>query len=157
MDFFAYDGLIDYYESIFGRSNLSVFLYEDFCTDPYGFLSRFTAELDLDVDPPPVSPVNAGYRSRTLALLRFVNHFHNREIPNSSCIVHIPGLYRLLRTVGPRLDRLPLMGSVEELDDYLDAPAVTAIEDRYRESNERLEKNYALGLAERGYPMPRGA
>ena len=111
-------------------------------------------ELEVDLDSVSQSPVNAGYRSRTLGLLRFLNHFHDRETPNSRCWVHIPGFYQMLGALAPRIDRLPFAGRVQELEDFLDDAGIAALEERYRESNERLEKGYALGLAAFGYPMP---
>ena len=46
------------------------------------------------------------------------------------------------------------MGTIKELPDYLSADEIAAIEDRYRESNERLAQRHDLALAEFGYPLP---
>ncbi len=154
LDYLAYDGLIGHYESLFGAENVRVFAYEDFCREPIDFLKRFGDALELDVELPPVARENAGLRSRTLALMRVLNYFHDREIPNSPTLVHIPGLYGLLRSIAPRLDPLPFMGTIKELPDYLSADEIAAIEDRYRESNARLARRHALTLAEFGYPLP---
>jgi hypothetical protein len=75
-------------------------------------------------------------------------------MPNTSCIVHIPGLYPLLRAMSPRVDRLPFMGRVQELGDFLSEPEVQALADRFRESNARLEGSRALELREFGYALP---
>ncbi len=157
LDYLAYDGLIGHYESLFGSKNVRVFAYEDFCREPLDFLKRFADALDLDFELPPVARENAGLRSGTLALMRVLNHFHDREIPNSPSLLHVPGLYRLLRSIAPRLDRLPFMGTVKELPDYLSADEIAAIEDRYRESNERLAQRHDLALADFGYPLPRSS
>jgi hypothetical protein len=156
LDFLAYDHLVAEYEERFGRENVSVFLYEELATRPRELVARLRDELALDLDPAAVSigAVNPGYRSRTLALLRFLNLFHNREMPNTSCIVHIPGLYPLLRAMSPRVDRLPFMGRVQELGDFLSEPEVQALADRFRESNARLEGSRALELREFGYALP---
>ncbi len=156
LDFLVYDRLISLYESLFGAENVNVYLYEDFSTRPRDFVVRFARDLDLEVDAGavPVGAVNAGYRSGTLALLRVLNLFHNREMPNSSCIVDVPGFHSLLDAIIPAIDRLPFMGHVQELEDFLDPASIRAIEDRFRESNARLEKSRALGLAEFGYPLP---
>jgi hypothetical protein len=155
LDFLAYDGLISHYESLFGRENVSVYCYEEFSADPRSFSARFARDLDLDLDLDAISTgaVNAGYRSGTLAVLRFLNLFHNREIPNASCVVNVPGFYSLLEALAPRIDRLPFLGRVQELEDYLPPDAVRRLEDEFRESNLRLEKSRALGLRELGYPL----
>lgn len=155
LDFLAYDRLVACYESLFGRQNVSVYLYEDFSADPRRFAERFAADLGLDLDLDTISTgaVNAGYKSGTLAVLRFLNLFHNREIPNASCILNVPGLYSLLAVLAPRIDRLPWMGRVQELEDFLPPEAVRRLDDSFRESNLRLEKSRALGLRELGYPL----
>ena len=53
----------------------------------------------------------------------------------------------MLGALAPRIDRLPFAGCVQELEDFMDDAGIAALEERYRESNERLEKGYALGLA----------
>lgn len=156
LDFLAYDRLIGVYEELFGRENVSVFLYEQLAREPEALIASLCRTLALDVDSSAVSiaPVNAGYRSGTLALLRVLNLFHAREMPNSTCIVNIPGLHALLGDVAPWLDRLPFMGRVQELEDLLPAGEIRAIEDRFRESNARLEKSRELHLARYGYALP---
>lgn len=156
LDFLAYDRLIGVYEDRFGRERVSVFLYEQLARDPEQLITSLSETLGLDVDRRAVSiaPVNAGYRSGTLAFLRVLNLFHAREMPNSSCIVNLPGLHALLADVAPWIDRLPFMGRVQDLDDWLSAEEIRAIEDRFRESNARLEKSRALGLARYGYALP---
>jgi hypothetical protein len=156
LDFLAYDRLIGIYEELFGRDRVSVFLYEELSGSPRELMAHMARELALDIDEQAVSisAVNAGYRSGTLAALRFLNLFHAREMPNSTCIVNLPGFYDLLGWIAPRLDRLPFMGRVQELADFLGPAAVREIEDRFRDSNARLEKSRALGLAAHGYALP---
>jgi hypothetical protein len=156
LDFLAYDRLIGIYEDRFGRENVSVFLYEELAQQPRELMAHLAEALELDLDRDAVSirAVNAGYRSGTLAMLRFLNLFHDREMPNSRCLVGIPGFDKLLDALAPRIDRLPGMGRVQELADFLSAPEIQAIEDRFRESNARLEKSRSLDLARYGYALP---
>lgn len=156
LDFLAYDHLVSQYESLFGAESVNVYPYERIAAQPRELVSQLVEDLGLDVDPGALStaPVNRSYRSRTLLALRFLNLFHDREMPNSSCLLRIPGWYPLLRALAPRLDRLPLMGREQDLEDWLSPDEVRAIEARFRESNERLERSRALGLAELGYPLP---
>jgi hypothetical protein len=156
LDFLVYDRLIGIYESLFGRANVLVHAYEELRARPQQLIRTLAGELALEVDPAAVSvsAVNAGYRSGTLALLRLLNHFHDREMPNSTCLLNVPGMHGLLDALAPRVDRLPFMGQVQELDDLLRPDEIRALEDRYRESNERLEKSRGLGLHEHGYPLP---
>lgn len=156
LDFLVYERLIARYEALFGRENVIVHAYEELRARPRELVRALIAELELDLDPEAVSvaKVNAGYRSRTLAVLRVLNYLHDREMPNSRCLVNVPGMHELLFAAAPWLDRLPFMGRVQELDDLLRPEEVRAIEDRYRESNQRLEASRALGLREHGYPLP---
>ena len=159
LDFLVYDGLIGYYESLFGRPNVHVYPYEALRLEGRDFVAKIAADLDLDVDLARTSfaAVNVSHRRWTLRLMRLLNHFHDREIPNSSCIIAIPGFYKLLRFAASRLNRIALMGRREDLEDLLDASSVAEIEDRFRESNERVEKRYHLGLRSLGYSMPQDA
>src|SRR5206468_11951332 len=115
------------------------------------------ADLDLDLDLAEASYAarNVGHRRGTRRLLRVLNRFHDREIPNSSCLVAVPGLYPVLKRLAPHLDRFAWMGRHETLRDFLDPDSIERIAERYRESNENLSKRRHLGLAAYGYPMPR--
>jgi hypothetical protein len=156
LDFLAYDRLIDHYEALFGRARVHVFAYEMLAARPRDLIDALREQLGLDLDPDAVSTaaVNPSYRRGTLAFLRIANHFHDREIPNARCWVAVPGLYPLLRFLAPRLDRLPFLGRVPQLSDWLPPERIRALEDRYRESNARIEKARGLGLAGFGYPLP---
>lgn len=156
LDFLVYDRLVSHYETLFGVENVGVYAYEEIAAQPRQLVAKLAGDLGLELDSEDVSvaPVNRGYRSRTLALLRVLNLFHAREMPNSGCIVHLPGWFALLRLIGPQLDRLPFMGREQELEDLLAPEAIRALEDRFRESNARLERARSLGLAGLGYPLP---
>ena len=158
LDYLAYDGLVGHYESLFGREAVRVYPCEALRRERGAFVEAFAADLGLEVDAGALSfaPRNVGYRSRTLRVVRWLNHFHDREIPNSSCWVGVPGGYRIVRRLGAALERLPGMGRVESLEDLLGAAQVRALEDRYRASNGRLEASRGLGLARFGYPLPGG-
>jgi len=157
LDFLAYDGLVGHYESLFGREAVHVHACEALRSERAAFVARFAASLGLDVDAQALSfaPRNVGYRRRTLRLMRLLNHFHDREIPNSTCLVGIPGAYPLFARLGQWLNALPGMGRAETLEDFLDPARIGEIEDRFRESNGRLEARRGLGLARWGYPLPK--
>jgi hypothetical protein len=156
LDHFAYDGLVGCYESLFGKEAVHVYACEAMRREREAFVARFAADLALDLDPSELSfaPRNVGYRRWTLRAARLLNHFHDREIPNSSCWIGIPGFYAVASRLGAALNRTPLAGRSETLEDFLDAASIARIEDRFRESNERLEKARALGLRALGYPLP---
>ncbi len=156
LDFLAYDRLVELYEDRFGADRVSVFLYEDLATRPAELVRMLcrTLGLSIDLDSISFAPVNAGYRSRTLALLRVLNHFHAREMPNATCVVNVPGLHGVLSFLAPRIDRLPGMGHLQQISDLLRPDEIRALEDRFRDSNARLEKGRALPLARHGYALP---
>jgi hypothetical protein len=156
LDFLAYDGLVGHYESLFGREAVHVYPWEALSAERAAFVARFAAGLGLDVDVQALSFAarNVGFRRRTRRVMRVLNHFHDREIPNSTCVVGIPGAYPVLKRLGQWLNRLPGMGRAETLEDLLDAARIAEIEDRFRESNARLEASRGLGLARWGYPLP---
>lgn len=156
LDFLAYDGLVSHYESLFGREAVHVHPCEALRRERAAFVEAFAASLGLEVDVASLSfaPRNVGFRRRTLRVMRVLNHFHDREIPNSTCAIGIPGAYPLLKRFGAWLNRLPWMGPAEALEDFLDDARIREIEDGFRESNGRLEASRGLGLARWGYPLP---
>lgn len=156
LEHLAYDGLIGLYDSLFGSEAVHVYPFEALRRERDAFVARFAADLALDLDPADLSfaPRNVGYRRWTLRIVRVLNHFHDREIPNTSCWIGIPGFQPVVRRLGSALNRLPFMGPSETLEDWLDPASIARIEERFRESNERLEKSRVLGLRAFGYPMP---
>jgi len=157
LDFLAFDAQVRRYESFFGEDAVHVYPFEDLRRDGSAFVERLVSDLDLDLDPTEVSysARNVGYRRGTRRIVRVLNHLHDREIPNSSCLVAVPGMYRALKHLAPRLNRFAWMGRHETLRDFLDPDSIERIAERYRESNEDLAKRRHLGLAAHGYPMPR--
>jgi hypothetical protein len=157
LDFLDYDAHVTRYEALFGRDAVHVHPFEELRRDGRAFAARLAGELELELDAEELStsPRNVGLRRGTRRLLRVLNHFHDREIPNSTCLVGVPGFYPLLRFGAERLNRAPWMGRQESLRDLLDPESIERLADRYRESNEALAKRRDLPLAAFGYPMPR--
>src|SRR5262245_45902008 len=157
LDFLAYDAHVRRYESYFGEEVVHVHAFEDLRRDGRAFALHLAAELELELDADAISTGarNVGYRCWTRRAMRVLNLFHDREIPNSSCLVAVPGLYSVLKRVAPQLNRYPWMGRHEKLRDFLDPDSIERIADRYREGNENLAKRRELALAAHGYPMPR--
>jgi hypothetical protein len=145
------------YEAYFGEEAVHVHAFEELRRDGRAFAQRLASDLDLELDAREVSTRarNVGYRRWTRRAMRVLNHFHDREIPNSSCLVAVPGLYPVLKRVAPQLNRYPWMGRHEGLRDFLDPDSIERIADRYREGNENLAKRRELALAAHGYPMPK--
>jgi hypothetical protein len=155
LDFLCYDQLVGRYEELFGPERVTVALYEHLAAAPIDFAARLAKGLDLDVDLSVISPrpVNVGYRSRTLRVVRFLNLFHTREMPNAPSILNLPGWHTLLRVLAPHLDRIPLMGRALGIEELLPSQVIRGLEDHFRESNGRLEAARQLGLREAGYPV----
>lgn len=96
---FDYHRLIAHYDGLFGAERVHVFRYEDFCADPRGFAATYAARFGLDID---LSQIDWGVRNPALSrpllwAARGINLFTRRAVANKSCLLHIPGSYRLSR------------------------------------------------------------
>lgn len=148
-DHFDYDRLAAWYAELFGRDRVHVFLYEALAADQPGFLRRFAADLELELDWDRIgfSGRNASYHRPAAWAARALNRFTARSVVDKRTLLHVPGFYTARRPLLERAARLP--GS----KDLLGAGMTAWIEQRYWESNRRLAEMFGLDLAAHRYPL----
>lgn len=151
---FEYLPLIEAYAARFGREAVHVFLYEDFAADRMGFLQRYAARLDLEVDLPGIE---FDRRNRSLSpagidLMRRLNLFTPGAVLDKTCLLPIPRWYKRRWT----LARLLLGGRLEASaspEARLGSEAVLRLHAHFARSNARLEASWDLPLARFGYAV----
>jgi len=155
LDHFNYDRLIGFYEELFGRERVHVFLYEDFREDPARFLADMAERLglDVDLDALPRAAENVSFRRNTLALARLLNHLTARNIPDKRCYLNLFPSHMVVRRLLDPINRTPLAGPKLRPRDLLTEGMQAAIEGHYAEGNARLAARHGLALAAHGYPM----
>jgi hypothetical protein len=149
---FDYQGLLDHFASLFGRSAVHVFLNEVLSRDPRDFAARFAERLNLEVDLEALdfSPRNRSLSPAGIALMRWLNLFTPQSVVDKTCLAPIPGWYRrrwwIARAVlGARIE------SIATPEQRLGQSAANEIRERFSRSNLRLAHEWALPLEDFGY------
>jgi hypothetical protein len=101
LEHFDYHRLIAHYDALFGAGRVHVFRYEDFRADPRGFASAYAARFGLEVDLSQIdwSARNPSLSRPLLGMARAMNLFTRRAVADKDWLVHVPGWYRLSRTL----------------------------------------------------------
>lgn len=148
--FFEYDRMIKLYSSVFGESNLHVFLYEDFLANPNHFIDTYCSQLQLQ-RPKEIKWGKLNVRPSSLMLQkqRFLNRFSYGNTPYKQYFFNIPGFYRVSRSLTAALEShlvLPPFKFSSKIHEWID--------NRYRTSNQLLTQ-WVDGnqLAKWGFPM----
>jgi hypothetical protein len=73
---FNYEGVIGYYEKLFGKANVFVIPFELLKKDPHEFVRRAASWVGVSDAPPFTNGIyNQGYGGRQIAIARFLNRF----------------------------------------------------------------------------------
>ena len=155
IDFFAYAPLVAFYDSVFGRARVHVFLYEEFRGGGEAFLRRFAGQLGLEIDWAGVSTSarHASYGYRLTQLARVLNLFSARSVSDKARLVHIPGWHQPRRQLLEALNRTGLFGRPPNLERLVGRDTARWLADRYAADNRRLLALRDLPLAAHGYPL----
>lgn len=148
-----FDKLINYYDSLFGKENVKVYLFEDFQNDPINFLTRFNVDLGLDIELNKIStkPINKALRRGVVLLHRFLNLFYKKPQGRKYFIMHIPGMTGFTRQLIKRINHYSIFGGYLSDRDLLSPNDIRAIKSFYAESNRVLNKRLNLSLKDFGY------
>lgn len=150
---FDYAALVRCYDTLFGRENVHVFLYEDFRADPVAFLGAFGKALDLDVEPSGLSGPreNVSWGRRLLPLARLVNRLSARNVADKAYVANLlPDALR--RGLLEALNRPWLAGPPPEAPALLGEPLLAEIRAAFAAGNRRLASERGLPLARHAYP-----
>jgi hypothetical protein len=149
---FEYHRLIAFYDALFGRESVTVLAYEDLCSDPAGFLTRYarTVGLSLDAGRAARHRPNGSFGPATLAVGRLLGLFTARSVVDKTWLIDVPGFYELRRIVLQGLGRLDRAAPPEAI---LGEANVARIRRRFAASNRETARLRGLDLARLGYPM----
>lgn len=154
-DYFKYDKIIRLYVDLFGKTNVKVYLYEDFNTLGKVFVKKFIKDLELDVDLEKINldRVNYAYRNRTRKIARIFNLFSKEGMVFKYYLMHIPGWYvfskKLLFRFNQKLDY-----NIVSSSKLLNKKDILFIKRFYSQSNQILINEYQLeGIKKYNYPL----
>jgi hypothetical protein len=149
-DYYQYDRLVEYYQSLFGVDAVVVRLYEDFAASTADFATHILVGLGLPVDDTDARPNRRVHASLSLGatrILRIANRLE-RTPNNPAPLVHLPGLrvvsQKGLRKIDPLLRRFV---SDRRLRDWLNQ----RYEGVFTAGNRRLESILGRDLRALGY------
>ena len=147
-ELFDFHHTIHMYEELFGRENVSVFLYEDLIQYSERFIMYFLDRLSIELHSSVFSPrkVNARLNRYLLNCHRWANHFTRKNIPCKRYFLNIPKWYGFTRLVTEKLNNTKLFRKKPGSCELLGEPLVAQIARYYSSSNVRL--------AEEGYIPP---
>ena len=154
IDHFLYSRLIERYDSLFGRENVHVHLFEQFQRHGASFLRAFADALGLDVDVAAVSMERRlpTYGMALTNIARFLNLFTARSVIDKETIVHIPGWYQARRRLLEAMNRTRLFGSPPSPARLLGEGTARWLEGHFAADNRRLAER-GLPVADYGYAM----
>jgi len=137
-----FDKLIALYDSLFGKDNVKVYLYEEFRENPERFLETLNADLGFIVDMNSVSlkPINKGLRKGVIPIQRFLNLFYRKPIGRKYFILHVPGMTSVARQVMLRINRCSVFGVFLSEKNMLSSSDVDYIRKFYSNSNTNLAR-----------------
>lgn len=150
---FEYDRLIGFYDKIFGRENVHVYLFEDIHADSAGLLRRMEADLGLAFDHEAIShgKRNASLGWAGLLAMRCVNLFTRQSVVDKTVVLNVPGWQAVRHAAKAIVARTPYLRSTGR--DVLGRRLTARISEHYGPSNQRLAELRALPLEKNGYPM----
>ena len=153
---FDYHGLIAHYDSLFGRENVHVILYEDFARDRDTTLATMHDTLGLTLGeggPTRSGAVNASYRRGLIPMVRAANLLTRRSVTNKRTLLHLPYWYPARKWLFERLNRSAMFGTRPAADRMLGADLSEWIRERFHAGNRRLAERLGRDLESLGYPV----
>ena len=147
---FDFYNLILTYESLLGKENVHVYLFEDFLSDQKSFISSFIKNhnLEIDIEKIDFTKNNNSYSYVSLFLARIINSFTRKNVLYKYYIVHLPFIYEYAREMLRRIKIFPVKSK-----SFINEELNQLIKQKYSESNKSLINEYNLDLEKYNYPL----
>ena len=147
---FDFHNLILTYESLLGKENVHVYLFEDFLSDQKSFISSFIKNhnLEIDIEKIDFTKNNNSYSYISLFLARIINAFTRKNVLYKYYIIHLPFIYEYAREILRRIKIFPVKSKT-----FINEELKQLIKQKYSESNKSLINEYNLDLEKYNYPL----
>jgi len=155
-EFFEYDLIIDLYKKAFGENAVHVFCYEQFASDPTGFVTAFIERfsLGIDLEKTDLTIKNNAYRQNLYPIVRFLNQFTRKGVFLKRYIIDLPYPRNFFNRIFSRLNALKIFGDKPDARKVLGTKNLSLITEHYKTSNKKLaEILKPINLEELGYPI----
>ena len=147
---FDYKNLIHKYQSLIGKENVYIYLFEDFITDQELFISSFIKDhnLEIDLNKGDFKKNNNSYSYVSLFFARIINSFSRKNVLYKYYIIHLPFIYEYAREILRRIKIFPVRSR-----SFLNDEFRQIINKKYSDSNKSIAKEYNLDLDKYNYPL----
>ena len=147
---FDYKNLIHKYQSLIGKENVYIYLFEDFITDQELFISSFIKDhnLEIDLNKVDVKKNNNSSSYVSLFFARIINSFSRKNVLYKYYIIHLPFIYEYAREILRRIKIFPVRSR-----SFLNDEFRQIINKKYSDSNKSIAKEYNLDLDKYNYPL----
>lgn len=155
-DHLKFNQLIQFYETLYGKESLHIFLFEDFKDDVVGFTKMFSDRLGISVNFSNLdfSPTNESIPKKLLALKKFGNLFYYKMFPYKHYIFPIRGWNTIQENVFSSLSKIKLVSHKARPEEILGHKWTEFINNYYKESNNALFEEYKLvGMRKHNYSL----
>lgn len=156
LNFLNYSDLIGLYYEVFGKTNVNIYLFEDFKSNPETFVKRFTDKYGFQVDTAALdyTPMNEKLRTGLMKLLLFTNRFTKPANPFKKYYINIELIYNLLNNNCDKLNKCRIFGKKVNTSSLFTNEQVEYFKDYFKTSNKVLIETYGLGdIVRYGYPV----
>jgi hypothetical protein len=155
LDYLKYDETLEVYMKLFGKENVHVYLYEEFCKQPKSFINDFTEKYKFTIAQNKIdyTPVNEKLRLQLMKLLLKTNRFTKFDNPFKKHIIHIPGLYQLINDNFHQWNKLKIFGKKTKTNDLFSEEQILYLKEYYKSSNNLLCSNYSIQKIKEYYPI----
>ncbi|UGV40305.1 hypothetical protein J7W08_09485 [Methanococcoides orientis] len=150
-----YIQIITHYETLFGKENVHVYLYEDFLKDNDQFIKNFASEFNLEYSFKDMdfSKRNIKYKRCTFHLSKLLNSFTKHDVLNKYYLINVPYLYDISRTILKKLDKALYFDKAVDNESVLGNGNIKYIKKYYKLCNNELKSKYKLDLDYYDYPL----
>ncbi|MDX4013130.1 hypothetical protein Q6A86_09040 [Aliarcobacter skirrowii] len=154
LDFLNYYKIIDFYIQLFGKDNISIFLYEEFLENQKEFIKNYQIKFNLEVEFEKInfSTTNTSYKKTTTKIAKILNIFSKLHIQNKYYIFHIEGFFEMTEKLLKLIDKSKWGGNTKmTYSEILTQKEITKIDDFYKTCNIILRDRYMLNVEKYGY------
>ncbi len=155
-EFLNYYKLIQLYQEQFGKSNVHVFVYEEFLENNRFFLQIYIKRFGFDIDINDLSfaKSNEKLRSGLASFVRHTNMLISQGPQPKNNIINLPWIYTLINSRIDKLNKYPVWGKKINRDKLLGEKLTSEISEYYKESNKQLIDNFGVKLIQKyGYAI----
>jgi hypothetical protein len=152
---YYYHNIISYYDLLFGRENVEVFLFEEFKKNPALFVEDICKRFQLTYSTEQLNftSVNQSLRVGLIPLVRVLNLFHKNPLGRKRYIISLPYADRFVRYFIRFMNKYSVFGK-RKTSNSLNKETAEFIYKCYHKSNNILANRVGYNkLKEFGYPL----